>query len=49
MYGVELVDAPWPAFQSLTLEPGADRQERFFVLVPKDAPARALRPPLVHG
>lgn len=38
LYQVELPDQAWPAFKSLTLEPGDPPQESNFVLVPKDAP-----------
>jgi hypothetical protein len=38
MYRVELEAASYPTFNPLTLEPGANRQESFFVLVPRGAP-----------
>jgi hypothetical protein len=37
-YGVELKSSSWPEFKSVTLEPGADQVDSYFVLVPKDDP-----------
>jgi hypothetical protein len=37
-FDADLAASDWPSFKPLTLEPGDNPQESFFVLVPKDAP-----------
>jgi hypothetical protein len=37
-YSVQLSASSYPDFKAVTLEPGADRVERYFVLVPKHDP-----------